>query len=217
MNPGGVRADLVHSASTGGEKPGEITYAEAFAVQPFAGSLVSMDLTGAQIEQILEEQFNSTGARAPTLILGVSRGLRYSFSRSAPVGERIDPASIKDGDFPSYLLNVDKPLVLPVGVKVRFVITADDVIHAWWVPSLGWKQDAIPGIINSNWTQIDTPGTYRGQCAELCGKDHGFMPIVVKAVPKAEFEQWMASQQAANAAAQAPATAHVAGMPATQG
>lgn len=132
-------------------------------------------------------------------------------------GSGVDPASIMDGEFPSYLLNVDKPLVLPVGVKVRFVITADDVIHAWWVPSLGWKQDAIPGIINSRWTQIDTPGTYRGQCAELCGKDHGYMPIVVKAVPKAEFEQWMAAQQAERAAAQAPATAHVSGTPDTQG
>jgi 2',3'-cyclic-nucleotide 2'-phosphodiesterase (5'-nucleotidase family) len=94
MNPGGVRADLVYGSSTAGEAPGEITYAEAFAVQPFAGSLVSVDLTGAQIKQILEEQFNSSGTRAPTLILGVSRGLAYSFSRSAPVGNRIDPASI---------------------------------------------------------------------------------------------------------------------------
>ncbi|WP_217179361.1 esterase-like activity of phytase family protein [Streptomyces sp. AC495_CC817] len=99
MNPGGVRADLVHASSTGGEAPGEITYAEAFAVQPFAGSLVSMDLTGAQIEKILEEQFNDSGTRAPTLMLGVSKGLTYSFSRSAPVGDRIDPASIKlDGE-----------------------------------------------------------------------------------------------------------------------
>jgi cytochrome c oxidase subunit 2 len=129
----------------------------------------------------------------------------------------IDPHSVKDGDFSSYLLNVDKPLVLPVGVKVRFVITADDVIHAWWVPSLGWKQDAIPGIINDNWTRIDQPGTYRGQCAELCGKDHGFMPIVVKAVPKAEFEQWLAAQQAAAAAAKAGATAQAAPAPATAG
>jgi cytochrome c oxidase subunit 2 len=124
--------------------------------------------------------------------------------RARQLDSGIDPASIKDGDFPSYLLNVDKPLVLPVGVKVRFVITADDVIHAWWVPSLGWKQDAIPGIINDNWTQIDTPGIYRGQCAELCGRDHGFMPIVVKAVPKAEFEQWLATEKAS-----ATATAQV--------
>ncbi|MEI5522123.1 esterase-like activity of phytase family protein [Streptomyces brasiliscabiei] len=99
MNPGGVRADLVHASSTGGEAPGEITYAEAFAVQPFAGSLVSVDLTGAQIEKLLEEQFDDSGTRAPTLMLGVSKGLTYSFSRSAPVGDRIDPSSIKlDGE-----------------------------------------------------------------------------------------------------------------------
>ena len=79
------------------------------------------------------------------------------------------------------------PLVLPTDTKIRFVITADDVIHAWWVPALGWKQDAIPGIVNEAWTDIKKPGIYRGQCAELCGKDHGFMPIVVKAVPKAEY------------------------------
>ncbi|WP_327343169.1 esterase-like activity of phytase family protein [Streptomyces europaeiscabiei] len=95
MNPGGVRADLVHASSAGGEAPGEITYAEAFAVQPFAGTLVSVDLTGAQIERILEEQFNDSGTRAPTLMLGVSKGLTYSYSRSAPVGNRVDPASIK--------------------------------------------------------------------------------------------------------------------------
>ncbi len=116
-----------------------------------------------------------------------------------------DPNSVKDGDYPSYLLNVDHPLVLPVGVKVRFVITADDVIHSWGVPSLGWKTDAIPGIINDNWTQIDTPGIYRGQCVELCGRGHAYMPIVVKAVPKAEFEQWLAAQAPAPAATPAPA------------
>jgi cytochrome c oxidase subunit 2 len=94
-----------------------------------------------------------------------------------------------------YLLNVDKPLVLPTDTKIRFVITADDVIHSWWVPVLGWKQDAIPGVINEAWTLIQKPGVYRGQCAELCGKDHGFMPIVVEAVPPAEFEQWLAAEQ----------------------
>ena len=98
---------------------------------------------------------------------------------------------------PNYLLDVDKPLILPTDVKIRFVITADDVIHAWWVPSLGWKQDAIPGVINEAWTKINTPGVYRGQCAELCGKDHGFMPIVVKAVSQAEFESYLAAEQAA--------------------
>ena len=95
---------------------------------------------------------------------------------------------------PHYLLDVDNRLVLPVDTKVRFVITADDVIHAWWVPALGWKQDAIPGLINEAWTEIKEPGVYRGQCAELCGKDHGFMPIVVQAVSRAEFEGWLTAQ-----------------------
>jgi len=112
-------------------------------------------------------------------------------------------------EIPRYLRDVDNPLVVPVGTKIRFVITADDVIHAWWVPALGWKQDAIPGIVNEAWTDIAKPGIYRGQCAELCGKDHGFMPIVVKALPKAEFKAWLAQQKStatANAGA-APAAA----------
>lgn len=105
----------------------------------------------------------------------------------------------RDADHPHYLLDVDNALIVPTDTKIRFLITADDVIHAWWVPALGWKQDAIPGLINEAWTQIKTPGIYRGQCAELCGKDHGFMPIVVKAVPKAEFETWLAAERAKNA------------------
>lgn len=107
----------------------------------------------------------------------------------------INPDSVTDAEGQNvYLLDVDKPLVLPTNTKIRFVITSDDVIHSWWVPVLGWKQDAIPNIINEAWTEILKPGTYRGQCAELCGKDHGFMPIVVKAVPPAAFEQWLAAQ-----------------------
>jgi cytochrome c oxidase subunit 2 len=128
-------------------------------------------------------------------------------NRTRQLRSGLDPRAVKDGDYESYLLNVDKPLVVPVGTKIRFVITADDVIHAWWVPQLGWKQDAIPGIINSSWTEIPTPGVYRGQCAELCGKDHGFMPIVVKAVPKAEFEQWLAAEQTAEGVNKSAATA----------
>jgi cytochrome c oxidase subunit 2 len=113
----------------------------------------------------------------------------------------------REGEHPHYLLDVDNALILPTDTKIRFVITADDVIHAWWVPALGWKQDAIPGLINEAWTEIKTPGVYRGQCAELCGKDHGFMPIVVKAVPKAEFERWIAAERAKNAPPAAPAEA----------
>jgi cytochrome c oxidase subunit 2 len=120
----------------------------------------------------------------------------------------------KEGEIPHYLRDVDHPLVLPVDTKIRFVITADDVIHAWWVPALGWKQDAIPGIVNEAWTDISKPGIYRGQCAELCGKDHGFMPIVVKALPKAEFKAWLAQQKAAAAPAATPAAAPAPAAPA---
>jgi cytochrome c oxidase subunit II len=94
-----------------------------------------------------------------------------------------------------YLLEVDKELVVPINEKIRFLITANDVIHSWWVPQLGVKKDAIPGFIHETWAKIDKPGIYRGQCAELCGVNHGFMPIVVKAVTKAEFDQWVIAQR----------------------
>jgi len=122
-------------------------------------------------------------------------------------------ANVKDN--PHYLLEVDNELVLPVNTKIRFVITADDVIHAWWVPALGWKQDAIPGIVNEAWTDIQTPGVYRGQCAELCGKDHGFMPIVVRAVSKEDFQTWLASKKPAPAPAPA-APVEAPAVPATE-
>ena len=111
------------------------------------------------------------------------------------------------GAHDSYLRNVDKPLVIPADTRIRFVITADDVIHSWWVPALGWKQDAIPGIINDAWTKVSKPGTYRGVCAELCGKDHGFMPIVVKVLPKDEYQVWLAAQKPAQTVAPVPAAA----------
>ncbi len=97
-----------------------------------------------------------------------------------------------------YLLEVDRRLVLPVGKKIRILTTAADVIHSWWVPALGWKRDAIPGFINESWTEIEKPGVYRGQCAELCGKDHAFMPIVVEALPEAEFQEWLTKMKAAS-------------------
>jgi cytochrome c oxidase subunit 2 len=102
-----------------------------------------------------------------------------------------------------YLLEVDNPIVLPVGKKVRFVITANDVIHAWWVPAIGVKKDAIPGFVNETWAKIDEPGMYRGQCAELCGKDHGYMPIVVQAVAQEDFDKWVSAQKDKTTAAAA--------------
>ena len=99
-----------------------------------------------------------------------------------------------------YLLEVDEPMVVPVGKKVRFLITSGDTIHSWWVPALAVKKDAIPGFINEAWTRIDEPGLYRGQCAELCGRDHGFMPIVVDARTPEDFNSWLAEKKASSAA-----------------
>jgi len=102
-----------------------------------------------------------------------------------------------------YLLEVDNTVVIPTGKKVRFLVTANDVIHAWWVPELAVKKDAIPGFINETWTRVDEPGIYRGQCAELCGKDHGFMPIVVQAVSDDDFKKWVSVKKAESVASAA--------------
>ena len=116
-------------------------------------------------------------------------------NQARQVGSGIDPRSI-----PHYLLNVDKPLVIPVKKKIRFLFTAADVIHSWWVPDLGWKKDTIPGFISEAWTYIEEPGTYRGQCAELCGQGHAFMPIVVIAMEEADYNIWVEEHQATAAA-----------------
>ncbi|MBU1439232.1 MAG: cytochrome c oxidase subunit II [Gammaproteobacteria bacterium] len=103
----------------------------------------------------------------------------------------------------NYLLEVDRPLVIPTGKKVRFLMTSDDVIHSWWVPAFAVKKDANPGFINESWAKVNEPGMYRGQCAELCGKDHGFMPIVVIAKEPADFNQWIQEQADIQAKAKA--------------
>ena len=115
------------------------------------------------------------------------------FSSLSTPRDQIDNKAAKGKD---YLLEVDSPIVIPVGKKVRFLLTANDVIHSWWVPQLAVKKDAIPGFINEAWTRVDEPGTYRGQCAELCGKDHGYMPIVVQAVSDDDFKKWVSVKKA---------------------
>lgn len=127
---------------------------------------------------------------------GEGEGIRYSSSLATP-REQIDGAAPK-GEH--YLLEVDHPLVVPAGKKVRVLTTANDVIHAWMVPALGVKQDAIPGFIRDTWFKADKPGVYRGQCAELCGKDHGFMPIVVEVMAPDQYTQWVAETRKAQAA-----------------
>ena len=114
------------------------------------------------------------------------------YSLLATQREQIDNRYAKGEN---YLLEVDRPLVIPTGQKVRFLITSDDVIHSWWVPDFAVKKDANPGFINEAWTRVDEPGIYRGQCAELCGKDHGFMPVVVIAKEPAAYEAWVSEQE----------------------
>jgi len=120
------------------------------------------------------------------------------FSRLATQQEQIDNKFDKSEN---YLLEVDRPLVIPTGQKVRFLVTSDDVIHSWWVPDFAVKKDANPGFINETWTKVDEPGIYRGQCAELCGQDHGFMPVVVIAKEPAEYEKWITELEAEQEAA----------------
>jgi cytochrome c oxidase subunit 2 len=128
-----------------------------------------------------------------------------NFARQLDSG--VDPHSV-----PNYLLDVDKPLVVPSGVKVRILLTSMDVIHAWWVPDLGAKRSAIPGFVNEIWFKVDPgkEGIYRGQCAALCGRDHGYMPVVVDVRTPDQFKQWVADQRAAEKQVQTPAPAPAA-------
>ncbi|MGB1236935.1 MAG: cytochrome c oxidase subunit II [Pseudomonadales bacterium] len=153
----------------------------------------------------LIKMYDSTESGLDIQITGYQWKWRYQylehevdfFSSLATPREQIENTEEKSEH---YLLDVDNPLVIPSGVKVRFLLTANDVIHSWWVPDFAVKKDAIPGFINEAWTVVDTPGTYRGQCAELCGKDHGFMPIVVEVVTPQAFTAWLAEQKALQAA-----------------
>lgn len=128
---------------------------------------------------------------------GDAKGIKFLSNLSTPA----DQMENKEEKGENYLLEVDNPLVLPVGEKVRVLMTATDVLHNWWVPQFGSARVAVPGFIRETWVKIDKPGTYRGQCKELCGKGHGYMPVVVKALPKAEYVAWASQQKEAQAKA----------------
>jgi len=158
----------------------------------------------------LRQMYDTSEAEVDIQITGYQWKWRYEylnedidfFSNMTTPKEQIENQAEKSEH---YLLEVDNPLVLPVGKKVRFLLTSNDVIHSWWIPDFAVKKDAIPGFINEAWTKIDKPGTYRGQCAELCGKDHGFMPIVVVAMNDDDYSAWVAQQQTAKQAKAASA------------
>jgi len=146
------------------------------------GSDMSVKVTGYQWKwryDYIDEGFGFFSTLAPEQ------------NRARQLDSGIDPFTVEN-----YLLEVDNPLVVPVGAKIRLLLTSSDVIHAWWVPDFGGKKDAIPGFVNEFWFQPETPGIYRGQCAELCGRDHGFMPIVVNVLPEDEYKAWLAERTA---------------------
>ena len=138
--------------------------------------------------------------------------LAWDSNKARQLDSGISPWSVVDkqtGEY-DYLLDVTHPLVIPAGVKVRFLMTADDVIHGWWVPDFAAKRDAIPGIMNDSWAKVDKPGIYRGQCYVLCGQDHSAMPIVVKVLPQDQFNAWLAAHENPGALNKAASTAQVA-------
>jgi cytochrome c oxidase subunit 2 len=149
----------------------------------------------------LKKIYDASDAEVDVLVTGYQWRWRYEylnegvsfFSNLSTPAEQIENQQQKSD---TYLLEVDEPLVVPVGTKVRFLLTSNDVIHSWWVPELAVKKDAVPGFINESWTRIEEPGTYRGQCAELCGRNHAFMPVEVKAVSQDEFQQFLAQKRA---------------------
>ncbi len=168
---------------------------------------------------------NTTGTKMSIKITGFQWGWQYEYvdagvsfisrldrqsDHARELMSGIDPTTVDH-----YLLSVDHPLVVPAGVKVRLLITGADVIHSWWMPAFGVKKDAIPGFINEAWFDVDTDktGIYRGQCAELCGRDHGFMPIVVDVRSKEDFDAWLKQQAAEQKQAAAPAATAAAAAP----
>jgi cytochrome c oxidase subunit 2 len=174
--------------------------------------LVAMAIPAAKTLVKIEDTRNSdltikvTGFQWKWQYDYVDEGVAYFSTLAAPSNEaRQTRSGVDVHQVDNYLLDVDNPLVVPVAKKVRVLLTGADVIHNWWVPDFGVKKDAIPGYINEIWFKADKVGTYRGQCAELCGRDHGFMPVVVRVVEQAEFDTWLAGQKAARQAAAAPA------------
>jgi len=157
--------------------------------------------------RVLTEAYDTSESEIDIQVIGYQWRWEYKYMRESADEEEVSFFSIMstpreqiDNQLPkdeTYLLDVDNPMVIPINTKVRFLVTSNDVIHAWWVPDFAVKKDAIPGFINETWAIVEEPGIYRGQCAELCGIEHGFMPIVVHAVEREEYDAWYAEKQQA--------------------
>lgn len=197
---------IIRHRKSAGHKPAQ--FHESTKVEVLWTAVPFLILIGMAIPatQVLVAMEDTSEADVTVLVTGSQWKWHYKyldeeieyFSLLATPREQIENKLAKGKN---YLVEVDRPLVIPVGKKVRFLLTSEDVIHSWWVPEFAVKKDANPGFINEAWTRVDIPGTYRGQCAELCGKDHGFMPIVVLAKSETDYADWItrtkAEQQAA--------------------
>src|SRR5690554_2832116 len=172
-----------------------------WTIIPFA-ILIGMAIPATRV---LTEIYDSSESEVDIQVIGYQWRWEYKYLPSSADEEPVSffsvlstPREQINNELPKdehYLLEVDNPVVIPINKKVRFLFTSNDVIHAWWVPEFAVKKDAIPGFINESWTIVEEPGIYRGQCAELCGIDHGFMPIVVHAVEQEEYDAWYAERQ----------------------
>lgn len=195
---------IIHHRKSRGVEPAKFSHSTkveiVWTVIPIA-ILVAMAVPAADTLIRMEDSRNSdltvkvTGYQWMWEYEYIDDGIRF-FSRLSDESNRARQlrSGINVREVENYLLDVDNPLVVPVGAKVRLLLTANDVIHSWWVPDFGGKKDAIPGFINDFWFQAEKPGTYRGQCAELCGRDHAFMPIVVEVLPADEYAAWVAAR-----------------------
>ena len=173
------------------------------------GSQMTVKVTGYQ--WLWRYDYVSYDGKPITKVPTIYSRLAWDSNTARQLGSGVSPYSLVDKEtgFHDYLLDVTHPLVIPAGVKVRFLITADDVIHGWWVPDFAAKRDAIPGIMNDAWAKVDKPGIYRGQCYVLCGQDHSAMPIVVKVLPRDQFNAWLAARENPAALDKAARTAEV--------
>lgn len=185
----------LHRKSRGAEPA---TFKEHFGLEVVWTLAAFLILVGMAVPstKTLVTMYNSNDADLDILITGYQWKWKYEYLNKdvSFFSTLLTPADELYNEVPKgehYLLEVDEPLVIPVGKKIRFLITANDVIHSWWVPDFAVKRDAVPGFINESWAVVEEEGIYRGQCAELCGKDHGFMPIVVRAVGEEEYENWL--------------------------
>lgn len=169
--------------------------------------------------RVLTQAYDTSESALDIQVIGYQWRWEYRYLRQDTLEEEVSffsslstPRAQINNELPkdeNYLLEVDNPVVIPINKKVRFLVTSNDVIHSWWVPDFAVKKDAVPGFINEIWAIVEEPGIYRGQCAELCGLDHGFMPIVVHAVPQDEYDAWYAGRQEQAIATQALASSAI--------